>query len=140
VNALLPQSELPFSAAHERAHAAGWAREDEANFLAWRACRDSGNADFQYSGALVASLYVVRTLLGVAPEPARALASRRSPAVQRDLEAIRAYLRAYEGRLADAGERVNDAYLRSQGERRGVQSYGRMVDLLLAERRARPGR
>lgn len=137
VNALLPESELPFSAAHERAHAAGWAREDEANFLAWRACSDSANPDFRYSGALVASLYVVRTLLGTAPETARAVAEQRSAGVRRDIEAIRAYVRRYEGRMARAGERVNDAYLRSQGEARGVQSYGRMVDLLLAERRVR---
>ena len=35
---------------------------------------------------------------------------------------------------------MNDAYLRSQGQKDGVRSYGRMVDLLLAERRAaRPG-
>lgn len=139
VNDLLPESELPFSAAHERAHAAGWAREDEANFQAWRACRDSGDADFRYSGTLAASLYALHALLDVAPDRARALAATRSPAVERDVEAIRAYLRRYEGRLAQAGERVNDAYLRSQGERRGVQSYGRMVDLLLAERRARAG-
>jgi hypothetical protein len=31
---------------------------------------------------------------------------------------------------------VNDAYLRSQGQDQGVASYGRVVDLLLAERRA----
>jgi len=32
-------------------------------------------------------------------------------------------------------ERVNDAYLKTQGQADGVRSYGRMVDLLLAERR-----
>lgn len=137
VNRLLPESELPFSAAHERAHAAGWAREDEANFVAWRACRDHADPDFRYSGTLVASLYVVGTLLGADPEAARAVAGERSAAVRRDIEAIQAYQRRYEGRLARAGDRVNDAYLRSQGEARGVQSYGRMVDLLLAERRVR---
>ena len=31
--------------------------------------------------------------------------------------------------------RVNDAYLRAQGQADGVQSYGRMVDLILALRR-----
>jgi hypothetical protein len=140
VNALLPHSELAWSAAHERAHAAGWAREDEASFLAWQACRDSDDPDARYSGALVASLYAVGALAGVAPERARALSDGRSPAVRRDIEAIQAYVRRYEGRLARASDRVNDAFLRSQGEARGVQSYGRMVDLLLAERRARSAR
>jgi hypothetical protein len=35
---------------------------------------------------------------------------------------------------------VNDAYLKSQGQAQGVRSYGRMVDLLLAERRAAQAR
>jgi hypothetical protein len=37
----------------------------------------------------------------------------------------------------EAQERVNNAYLRSQGQKEGVRTYGRMVDLLLAERRPR---
>jgi hypothetical protein len=32
---------------------------------------------------------------------------------------------------------VNDTYLKAQGQTQGVRSYGRMVDLLLAERRAK---
>ncbi len=137
VNDRLPESEIPWSAAHEMAHAAGWAREDEANFLAWRRCRDHADPDFRYSGSLVASLYAVGAIADVAPDQGRAVAEARSPAVRRDIEAIRLYQARYEGRLARAGERVNDAYLRSQGDSRGVHSYGRMVDLLLAERRAR---
>ena len=44
--------------------------------------------------------------------------------------------RRYESRAGAVQEKVNDAYLRAQGQE-GVTSYGRMVDLLLAERRAR---
>jgi hypothetical protein len=36
-----------------------------------------------------------------------------------------------------ASLRVNDAYLRSQGQKDGIHSYGRLVDLLVAEHRAR---
>ena len=50
----------------------------------------------------------------------------------------RAWHRRYESRLGEVQERVNDAYLKTQGQADGVRSYGRMVDLLLAERRARP--
>ena len=58
----------------------------------------------------------------------------------RDLAALAAWQRRYESRLGDVQERVNDAYLKTQGQREGVQSYGRMVDLLLAERRAQRSR
>jgi hypothetical protein len=136
VNDLLPDSELPWSAAHEVAHARGWAREDEANFLAFQACREHADPGFRYSAFLVASLYAVRALAEADPQAARPVSAQRSAAVRRDIEAVLAYQRRYEGRLADAGDRVNDLYLRAQGESRGVRSYGRMVDLMLAERRA----
>ena len=43
--------------------------------------------------------------------------------------------RRYRSGLTRAAEHMNNAYLKSQGEPRGVKSYGAMVDLLLAERR-----
>lgn len=139
VNGLLPEAELPFSASHELAHGRGVAREDEANFVGYMACRLHHDADFRYSGALVASFYAAGALAELDPAGASRLRARRSPAVERDIAAIRAWAARYEGPLRDAGERVNDAYLKAQGQAEGVRSYGRMVDLLLAERRARGG-
>jgi len=137
VNLTLPEVELPFSASHELAHAQGLAREDEANFVAYLACRLHPDADFRYSGALVAGFYVLAALDAVDRHAAHEREALRSAAVRRDVAAVAAWSARYEGPLREAGERVNDAYLRSQGAREGVRSYGRMVDLLLAERRAR---
>ena len=62
--------------------------------------------------------------------------ARRGPGARRDLAALEAWRQRYVGRAAAVHQRVNDAYLRAQGQADGVQSYGRMVDLILAERRA----
>lgn len=137
VNATLPEAELPFSASHEIAHAQGFAREDEANFLGYLACRLHPDLEFRYSGALLAGFYALAALDSVDRPAAREIERLRSEPVRRDIAAIVAWSARYEGPLRQAGERVNDAYLRSQGAREGVRSYGRMVDLLLAERRAR---
>lgn len=137
VNATLPEAELPFSAAHEVAHAQGFAREDEANFLGYLACRLHPDLEFRYSGALIAGFHVLAAVDSAQPSAAREIEAQRSQAVRRDVAAIAAWSARYEGPLREAGERVNDAYLRSQGAPEGVRSYGRMVDLLLAERRAR---
>ncbi len=137
VNGTLPEVELPFSASHEIAHAQGFAREDEANFVAYLACRRNRDSDFRYSGALIAGFYVLAALDFANRPAARELERLRSEPVQRDVAAIAAWSARYEGPLREASERVNDAYLRSQGAREGVRSYGRMVDLLLAERRTR---
>jgi hypothetical protein len=134
VNATLPEWTLPFVAAHEIAHQRGFAREDEANFLAYASCARHPDPAARYSAALEGSLYALAALRAVDPAAHQALQSRRGPAVKRDLDALEAWRRRYKGRAADVHEKVNDAYLRAQGTE-GVTSYGRMVDLLLAERR-----
>jgi hypothetical protein len=136
VNAEVPDPDLPFCAAHEMAHAAGFAREDEANYLGSLACRLHVDADFRYSGTLAASLYVLSALAEVDRDAARRLHDGRSAAVKRDVEALDAWAARHAGPMANASRRVNNAYLRSQGTPDGVASYGRFVDLLLAEHRA----
>jgi hypothetical protein len=138
VNTSVPDSDLPFSAAHELAHQRGIAREDEANYVAYLACRAHPDPDFRYAGALAASLYASAALRGVDPEGARRLEARRSPAVGRDLAVLREWSDRHRGPARRASRRINDAYLKAQGQEQGVRSYGRMVDLLLAERRAAP--
>jgi hypothetical protein len=140
VNATLPDSDLPLSAAHEVAHARGFAREDEANYLAYLACRSSPDPDLRYAALLGASLSAQNALYGVARGAYARIEARRSPAVRRDIAALVAWSKRYEGPATAVGEKINDAYLKAQGEKAGVRSYGRMVDLLLAERRGRsPG-
>jgi hypothetical protein len=136
VNTTLPEWTLPFVAAHEVAHQRGFAREDEANFLAYAASARHPDPAARYSAALEGSLFLLAALRVADPPAHQALSTRRGPAVRRDLEALEAWRRRYEGRAADVQEKVNDAYLRAQGQD-GVATYGRMVDLLLAERRAR---
>ena len=139
VNASVPAPHLPFSASHEVAHQRGFAREDEANYLAYLACRLHPDPDFRYSGVLLASSYALGALNSVAPDASRRIGHTRAPGVRRDLKALVDWAALGRGPVRDLSERVNDAYLRAQGESQGVASYGRMVDLLLAERRSRGG-
>ena len=136
VNTTLPEWTLPFVAAHEIAHQRGFAREDEANYLAYASCSRHEDPVARYSAALQGSLYTLAALRAVDPAAYQALQSQRGPAVKRDLDALEAWRRRYESRAAGVHEKVNDAYLRAQGTD-GVTTYGRMVDLLLAERRTR---
>jgi hypothetical protein len=137
VNADVPQPDLPFAISHEMAHARGFAREDEAGYIGYLACRFHPDADFRYSGVLAASVYALNALAGVDRAAHRQVAGRRSAAVRRDLQALQEWSDRYSGRVSRVSRSINNAYLRSQGQAEGVRSYGRMVDLLIAERRAR---
>ena len=46
-----------------------------------------------------------------------------------------AYWERFEGRLSEVSRTVNNTYLQANSQEDGVQSYGRMVDLLLADQR-----
>ncbi len=129
---------VPFNACHEMAHQRGVAREDEANFVAFLVARDHGDPDFQYSAYAGVLSHLLGALARVDPDGARAARSAFSPGVRADREAYNAWWEAHRvDWLWSASAAANHAYLRSNGVPDGVASYGRVVDLLLAEQRAR---
>ena len=54
LNAEMSDLYLASTAAHEYSHFKGFAREDEANFIAWYTCYLSDDIDFAYSGTMLA--------------------------------------------------------------------------------------
>ena len=108
--------------------------------MGYLACLVHPDRDFQYSGTFRAALYALGALARADRKAYGELRGSLAAPLRRDLAALMAWQRRYESRLGDVQERVNDAYLKTQGQADGVQSYGRMVDLLLAERRTRPQR
>ena len=137
-NGDMPDNTVPFVINHELAHVSGHMREEEANFIANLASRNSEFADFQYSAVYVALSYTLQALRrSVSPAQYNELFNLLPQQIIRDFTASRAYWRQFEGPVADMQVRVNDAYLRLNQQEDGVQSYGRMLDLLLAYYRTR---
>lgn len=135
VNVDVVDYNIPFTMCHELTHLRGYMREDEANFVAYLACLASMDKDFNYSGALSAFIYSINALEQADPERAATVYPHISDAVWRDLNANTTYWQQFETPLAEVSSNVNSAYLQANGTEDGVQSYGRMVDLLLAWRR-----
>jgi len=121
---------------HELSHVAGFMREGEANYLAYHACTCSENPILDYSGTMLALIYVENALYHASPERYWQVRSTYGEGMNRDLAADSAYWEQFEDTIAnEIGESVNDAYLRANNQENGIQSYGDMVDLLLAEYR-----
>ena len=138
VNVDKPHYSIPATMMHELAHFRGFMREDEANFLAYLTSRDSGNPDFVYSGYMMALIHTTNALFSVDRNAYWDVIGKLYDGVLRDMTASSEYWRQFEGPAATVAVMVNDAYLRANNQASGVRSYGEMVDLLLAERRARP--
>jgi hypothetical protein len=127
---LLPW-EIPFVAAHEWAHLAGYADESEANFVGWLTCLRSDVAT-QYSGWL----YLYWQINGESGPGHRArLAAALAAGPRRDIDAI--VDRMVKGQLPllrNASWRVYDQYLKANRVEEGVASYGAVVTLILRAR------
>ncbi|MBR6376519.1 MAG: DUF3810 domain-containing protein [Oscillospiraceae bacterium] len=122
----------PFTLCHELGHSLAVARENEANYLGFLACRASESPLFRYSGYYNAFIYCYNALYAESPASARALWDRCSEELIHDSDVHVEHNRQYEGKIQEAAQAVNDAYLRSFDEP-GVKSYGLVVDYLIAE-------
>lgn len=123
--------------AHEMAHQRGFAREDEANYIAYVICTMHPDVDFQYSGVMLGLVYSMNALAGSDIDSYKVLVSKYSDGLKRDFQHERDFWKKYEGKVEQISNNVNNTYLKSNGQQDGVQSYGRMVDLLLAEYKKR---
>lgn len=123
---------IPFTACHELSHLRGYMREEEANFIAWLACRNSEQPDYQYSGSLRGWISCMNVLYRADQDVWMAIRVQLNPAVEADIAANRDYWAKFEGPVADAAQAVNDNYLKANGQSDGIQSYGRMADLIVA--------
>ncbi len=137
VNVDVPDYSIPVTMCHELSHLRGYMREDEANFIGYIVCKKSDDADFRYSGEMLAFIYASNALYSADSDAANTLYSKLSNGVMRDLQDNSAYWKKFEGPVAEAADTVNDKYLKANRQEDGVKSYGRMVDLLLAEYRAK---
>jgi len=129
----IPDMSLASTVMHEMAHQRGFAREDEANYIAYKACIAHPDIDFKYSGSVMALQYSMNALYSESPERYFSVAANYSSGYLRDLEAEREYWKQFQGVTKEVADKMNDTYLKLNGQEDGVKSYGRMIDLLLAE-------
>ena len=123
---------IPFTTCHELSHLRGFMQEEEANFIAFLACIGSERTDFQYSGYLSGWVYCMNALYRADHESWQEVRSLLAEEAGSDLEADSAFWDAYEGRISETADRINDTYLKVNGQADGVRSYSRMVDLIVA--------
>ncbi|MCC8139383.1 MAG: DUF3810 domain-containing protein [Lachnospiraceae bacterium] len=125
---------LPFTMCHELSHLRGFMQEDEANFIAFLACENAAQTEFQYSGYLTAWIHATNALYRADRASWQEVRALLCDEAQIDLTANNQYWAAHEGIVSEVSDVVNDTYLKANGQSDGIASYGRMVDLLLAYR------
>lgn len=122
---------IPFTMCHELSHLRGFMEEKEANFIAYLACIESDQDEFRYSGSLLGWIYCTNLLRKLDTEAWEEVRAELSEKAYADLVANSAFWAFYDGKVAQVSERVNDRYLKANGQEEGVEGYDRMVDLMV---------
>ena len=137
VNPQIPVASMPFTMCHEMAHRMCIATESDANLAAFLACRANPSVEYQYSAYYMAYRYCYNAIAGLGTEEAQTAAQRIKAGVSEDLyHDLTSYNNFFnqkkDEKATELATTVNDTYIKSQGDDRGVASYGAVCDLLVS--------
>ncbi len=133
INTDIPNPGLLTAISHEMAHQRGFAKEDEANFIAYRANIDNPDERFQYSGYYLAMNHLMNEVYIQNRDDYMLFYTKLGDGVKRDMAFTRDYWKSRDGKIQESVNNINDSYLKSNNQSDGVRSYSGVVNLLLAE-------
>jgi hypothetical protein len=128
--------DAPYVTTHEMAHQMGFASEDEANFLAFLACRSYPNPLFQYSAYYGTVFRALNKVWEIDSTLSKELYAKLDPQVIADREMEKAvwikFKNPFQRYIVSP---FYDLFLKSNGQEEGSRSYDLVLDLMVAERR-----
>jgi hypothetical protein len=123
----------PFVSTHEIAHQLGYAKENEASFVAYLACKSSGNINFLYSAyfevyrdALFNCIKTGDTVF------VNRLRKNLSPRVKYDIYDLRSYLVRNRNFIEPLMSGAYDKYLKMNNQPNGKATYNEVIAYLIA--------
>jgi len=131
INTNYPDYVVAFTVAHEKAHQRGIAGEDEANFIAFLACAMSDDDYIEYAAYMSMYDYFLDSLYKYDSEMYRYLIGESDKRVLSEMYAYSVFFDKYRNSTASkVANEVNDTYIKVMGDGDGVESYGRVVELV----------
>jgi len=122
--------EQPFVIAHEKAHQMGYTSEAEANFLAFLVCTNSDDPLLRYSGYFSLVNYFLYNL-NQDRERWDTYFAQLNEGVKLDRQAVQERWRSHAGWVSKTADKGYDLYLKANRVPDGIQSYSRVVDLVI---------
>ncbi len=129
-NPNLPPTQLPFTQAHEMSHQLGFAREQEASFIAYLCAKNSTNLDLKYSSQLYVLKSLLRNLSVKNESFVKEILSLYSEKMKKDRAYELSFYKKHEGYLSDIFGFTNDLFLKSN-QQDGSITYSYFITLLV---------
>ena len=131
VNAKMPLPSYITTVAHEQAHQLGYAREQEANYLAFVHCIEQKNPYIQYAGYIFGLRYCYNALYQYNVEEARTLKAKIRPGILKEYRQSQEFWEGYENPLEPLFKSSYDSYLKAQWQTAGIRSYSLVVAFIV---------
>jgi hypothetical protein len=132
VNTTIPRFLEPFVTAHEIAHQLGYAKENEANFVAYLACRNSTSVIFKYSLYFDMYNYAIGEIYRRDTSKAKAYQQKLHPQVIKDIKEYREFYKRYKNPIEPVITWMYGHYLKANNQPGGKQTYNEVVAWLIA--------
>ncbi len=132
VDYLVPKVNLPMISSHEVAHQLGIASESEANFIGFLAATRSNDANFKYSGYLTALRYSVSAIHFRDSMASKEIIKKIPIGILKNIKESQDFWESYQNKAEPFFKLFYDNYLKANEQKDGMQSYSKMVNLLVA--------
>ncbi len=131
VNGLILNYKAPTTSCHEEAHQLGFAKENEANFIAALTTMNYDDLYFKYSGATFALKFCLNDLYLRNEEKAICLIEELRPGVRANYREVNEFWESYENPLEPIFKGTYDKYLKANNQPDGMDTYSYVVALLV---------
>ena len=135
VNTTIPVFEQPFVACHEIGHQVGYAKENEANFAGFLACRLHPSPSFRYSVYFDMFSYAINEFYRVDSGKAKLYIDSLHPQVKKDFNELRRFFKKYQNPVEPIITWLYGKYLQANNQPAGKRTYSEVIAFLIAYQR-----
>jgi hypothetical protein len=132
VKTTVPVFVKPFILCHEIAHQVGYAKENEANMVAFLAGRESNNIEFRYSAYYDVYTYAIRELVRFDTTRFKELRLTVHPQFKKDYKTYMEYIYNSRNVVEPFMSDFYDSYLKMNNQPKGKATYNEVVAWLIA--------
>lgn len=131
VNTRIIKYKIPTTASHEVGHQLGFAKENEANFIACLATMHHPDPYFRYSGFTFALRYCLNELYIRDKAKADELVKKIKPGIMENYKEVRVFWEMHTNPFEPLFQVTYNGFLKANNQKDGMKSYSYVVALLV---------
>ena len=132
VNALTPVYRFPVVSGHEVGHQVGYSAENETNFIGYLVTMDNPDIYFKYSAYSYALSHCLNAISQTDETEFDRLYADVNPGTKKNYQELRDFYEQYENPFEPIFESVFNTFLKVNNQQDGIQSYSKVVNLMVA--------